>query len=615
MANASPLRSAESKSSRPVGQRALVDDADRYASPKTGGKMDLSKSMNLGTPDIPLAHRGSSASNAIIGGQIFHRSQAAAAEDDKWAEENFSEDKIMLRGWLECRKKRRFAKYKKEWSPKYFILLADSLIYMDSVEDRYLRGKYPLLGAVVKTWRSYKEGAPPPPKDREYSVSKTKSVHGAESHFESPEDRTMVLITSDGQTLYVRFMTSVEMMSWYDGIEDCAKKLISKYTPAFENLGILVTLLTAGKDGDGKLSFNLEAESGELKWKFWRSYQEFEENHKNCVEKHIIKPATPPQLPAIPADDSNMKGFLDDMREYLGTLIRIEAIAHSPEFLEFAGVVQTREKIANSVALPNARHIQSWEHVMEFCQTGDVILVSNTHWMSQVQRTVTKADWDHVGMIVNIPTTSKRDLSKLNIIEATSADGVKKYPLRMRLQQMGEKCTVGFRRLEWSTRSQEKLRALQEFIDEVDGKPYSLKGLISKDSTEKFFCSQLVSEAYKVMGVISEEAKSGNFLPGDFSAASRSLPFNDGCGFDGEEAFVSFEDEPEVSKSKTVREIEESKSSRSRPAEPSKSRSGPAEPSRSKAVQSPTQKSGSVAAQGPRKSTKSPEILEEKKKR
>jgi rRNA maturation endonuclease Nob1 len=64
------------------------------------------------------------------------------AEDESEDEKLSPRDGAVLRGYLECRKQRRFAKYKKVWRPKYVTLMTDSLVYKDQVEVTNFRFRF-----------------------------------------------------------------------------------------------------------------------------------------------------------------------------------------------------------------------------------------------------------------------------------------------------------------------------------------------------------------------------------------------------------------------------------------------------------------------------------------
>jgi hypothetical protein len=148
-------------------------------------------------------------------------------------------------------------------------------------------------------------------------------------------------------------------------------------------------------------------------------------------------------------------------------------------------------RLVNCLCCHMSRHVMSWIGVLQ-----------------SMQRTFTKSDYDHVGIVVRVPPHSRSDLS-LFILEATS-DGVKKYPLRLRLFAWWiSKAHISWRRLN-VVRNFENMQKLglvtspiclsstqrptppfhplqitysrifcgcSDFVTEVDGLPYSLTPL------------------------------------------------------------------------------------------------------------------------------------------
>jgi hypothetical protein len=462
-----------------------------------------------------------------------------------------------MHGFMEVRRKRKFAKYKKLWKTKYFILNKDSLSYFDKKEEKKIRDSINLLGASVSTWKTYKsdkritkntDAEIEHSRSRSKSVSKSMSVSvqkGSTKPTEPPEDRTLVLITNDAQVIYLRCISSAERDKWMEAITMAVVRLMHKYTPQVKDLGVELKILNCGRTPDKKLSFHMEGHVGDLKWKFWRSYEELENFHQTGVLKVIFDQSAVPDLIPCPTEDSEVREFMKGIRMYIDTIIRIEAIVTCAEFLEFIGILNRKPEAHQAHYRPTI----SFEHVQEICQTGDIILLSNSHWISQVQKAITKADWDHVAIVIGISKSKSLKVSRKHesfyLMEATSADGVKLYPMNIRLQQFSEQCTVGFRKLDWSkARNPTALKRLSEFVKAVEGKKYSLKGLISVTGGGEsgYFCSQLVTECYIRMGILPDNTRSGAYLPGDFSGASKDLPFVRGVCFEAEESLVSFKE-------------------------------------------------------------------------
>lgn len=151
----------------------------------------------------------------------------------------------------------------------------------------------------------------------------------------------------------------------------------------------------------------------------------------------------------------------------------------------------------------------------------------------------------------------ERGESELQLFEATM-DGVLVFNLKRRLKAYIKDTNIAVRRLQVE-RTDEMMEALYQFIEMVKGRPYKknpvelLKALAKVNATDNLgslFCSQLVAAAYqvppfsssspqmhgltllplhpfffllvmKVMGLLSMDEPSNNYLPGDLASNSR----------------------------------------------------------------------------------------------
>uniref|UniRef100_A0A7S2SLV3 PX domain-containing protein n=1 Tax=Mucochytrium quahogii TaxID=96639 RepID=A0A7S2SLV3_9STRA len=172
--------------------------------------------------------------------------------------------------------------------------------------------------------------------------------------------------------------------------------------------------------------------------------------------------------------------------------------------------------------------------LLSIAQPGDILLFKCTHTVAALQRKITKSTWDHVAIIVKRPSMPYHEL-----LEATG-DGVECYPLIERLRAYGQgfASDIALRRLQVD-RTDYMHKALEEFTEQVNGKPYSISlgSLIftkakneartkcEEVKTEEedqhqlkdaFFCSELVAEALIEMGVLSSNRKSSYYWPVSF---------------------------------------------------------------------------------------------------
>ncbi|CDJ40367.1 PH domain-containing protein, putative, partial [Eimeria tenella] len=178
----------------------------------------------------------------------------------------------------------------------------------------------------------------------------------------------------------------------------------------------------------------------------------------------------------------------------------------------------------------------------DVCGTGDILLFRTLKFNARVQRLITRGTYDHVGMVL------RNRRGEVYILECMGDTGViltawsslvnnKWYRVYQR---------IVWRRLYWAV-SEEKLFALLQFLKSVIGKDYKLtlaKLLTRKpyDATnaEGFFCSELIAGAWRVMGVIPEDAICAQYWPESFSQRLDSqLGLTEGCTL-GEELLLDF---------------------------------------------------------------------------
>eukprot|EP00930_Biecheleria_cincta_P019812 TRINITY_DN15040_c0_g1_i1.p1 TRINITY_DN15040_c0_g1~~TRINITY_DN15040_c0_g1_i1.p1 ORF type:complete len:503 (-),score=86.52 TRINITY_DN15040_c0_g1_i1:318-1826(-) len=176
-------------------------------------------------------------------------------------------------------------------------------------------------------------------------------------------------------------------------------------------------------------------------------------------------------------------------------------------------------------------------------QTGDVLLFRSPGALPKLIRMASSGGrYDHVGLIL------KLEGGKIGILEATGNEGVGLVTWDTFLANDWQDLypELALRRVR-CPRQQEQLDALQEWVSTVIGKPYRLsysklarRGSVGGNQAD-FFCSQLVAEGLKVLGVIPRgEKASSEFWPSTFSAKSAPIHCVAGCSFDPEDLTIDF---------------------------------------------------------------------------
>ncbi|KAG6623338.1 ribonuclease H2 subunit A [Phytophthora cinnamomi] len=238
----------------------------------------------------------------------------------------------------------------------------------------------------------------------------------------------------------------------------------------------------------------------------------------------VVQECTLPVLPPTKWFAATEHNFLVQrqrlLENYLKGVSMVDELQDSVPLLVFLGVLSA--SYVNHVALRRHRrqilHLQILEY---YTQPGDLILFNGRAKVSALQRSLTRAEWDHVAVVV-----PSRDKGHLQLLEATG-DGVTLSPLTSRLLAYSTFHVRYFalRKLRTPLLSRAVVNDLLErFTAEVEGLSYGLslrrllhtrQASLSRDST--FFCSELVAQAYKALGIISSSVEANDFWPGSFS--------------------------------------------------------------------------------------------------
>lgn len=173
------------------------------------------------------------------------------------------------------------------------------------------------------------------------------------------------------------------------------------------------------------------------------------------------------------------------------------------------------------------------EALVAQAQAGDLVLFSGRGLVSGTIRLVTGSRWSHVGVVVGAG-----DGDGPLLLEATITDeapdvalgravrGVQLVSLRRKLAAYDG--GVALRRLELEARP----AGLEAELREIAGlwryrgyKSYTLTRLLDWASggrrpqhVRRLFCSELVAEVYKRLGIMARDVRSSRIVPGDFGS-------------------------------------------------------------------------------------------------
>jgi hypothetical protein len=211
-------------------------------------------------------------------------------------------------------------------------------------------------------------------------------------------------------------------------------------------------------------------------------------------------------------------------------------------------------------------HERKW---LSETDTGDILLFRGRDRSASILRSVTRASYDHVALLL------KTAQGEVLILEATGKSGVQAVSWTSFKAWHWHKCYqhLAVRRV-YFDRQADLLKSFREWVMSVLGKRYSLtvKKLMKTRSREydstgasvggkvsyaccvaredkkaadeepTFFCSELVAQALKHLGVLKGDRASASYWPGSFSDLCRqSLPLADGIMI-GEERVIIIDD-------------------------------------------------------------------------
>ncbi|CRH00745.1 conserved Plasmodium protein, unknown function [Plasmodium relictum] len=166
--------------------------------------------------------------------------------------------------------------------------------------------------------------------------------------------------------------------------------------------------------------------------------------------------------------------------------------------------------------------------------TGDIVLFRSKVTSAKLQRIITGGEYDHIGMIL------RNDKNNLFLLEAISNMGIILTPWILFIKNKWNESysRIALRRLTWNN-SEENLQNLLEFLKNTIGKKYDLKivnFLTSKNDEESgYFCSELIGECWKIMGVIPLNTSCSYILPSNFSEKFEGkIKLQSGCQLNNE---------------------------------------------------------------------------------
>jgi len=184
---------------------------------------------------------------------------------------------------------------------------------------------------------------------------------------------------------------------------------------------------------------------------------------------------------------------------------------------------------------------RQYRRIREHLKTGDLALFSGKSGFSRSIKLFTRSRWSHVGMILRLPPyeaplvwESLRVPVLPDVEDGTLKSGVQLLDLDERIHTCGDEIAI---RVLNRPVTAEMEAALHAFREQVRDAPYEQRlwelvraawdgplGLNEEDLTS-VFCSELVAEAYQVMGLLPPNEEGGlpsnEYVPAYFCHSRR----------------------------------------------------------------------------------------------
>ncbi|RLN90593.1 hypothetical protein BBJ28_00007965 [Nothophytophthora sp. Chile5] len=302
-------------------------------------------------------------------------------------------------------------------------------------------------------------------------------------------------------------------------------------------------------------------------WQLARRFKEFYLLNCRLKTKYpgVELPRLPPKQAFTPLEGIFIQRRRAQLENYLKQVLVHPVLGSDVLLLSFLGVVSTSRDRELGQSEKSVIHVTT---LHDSVRCGDIVLFSCRFGASRLQRKFTGAKYDHVGIVV--PGESR---VLLRIMEATS-EGIQVYSLKARLMAYSREVSnaIVVRRINVD-RTPALLDQLKQFVQRVDGNPYSIFGILhyggesdrqviaelksssgttsaaeeadeaccssssctsstpshpasptgeasnrgeSQTTKRKYFCSSLAASTWKHLGWLGTTRKSSSFWPGSF---------------------------------------------------------------------------------------------------
>lgn len=203
------------------------------------------------------------------------------------------------------------------------------------------------------------------------------------------------------------------------------------------------------------MAYTFVVSHAKLQWTLAKRFSEFVALHERLRSAKIDDPvrleasSLPPLPPSWPKPSTEQG--IDERRQrlerYLQALVAAPGAMENPFILGFLGIMNPRTDlpVEDPLRPGRKRRVVHMSTLPTTLRWGDIVLFRCAHIYAGLQRAVTRAEWDHVALVVPTSWSS----AGLDLLESTG-EGVTRYPLMTRMRAYGSEFTeaIAIRRLE-----------------------------------------------------------------------------------------------------------------------------------------------------------------------
>ncbi|CAD8197830.1 unnamed protein product [Paramecium pentaurelia] len=187
-------------------------------------------------------------------------------------------------------------------------------------------------------------------------------------------------------------------------------------------------------------------------------------------------------------------------------------------------IQQSNGYINNIMSL--SKYHRFWRHerildpqILAQAQTGDLLIFRTRGTLQNLQRSITRSDYDHIVMFLKNPWEDPM------LFESSNQYGVISFSYKRFVKAKSYKNYEKILYKPLLNVSENDRLLMYAYAEAQIGKGYSLSMMkfFKKSTRQNFFCSELIAYIYQLMGFIPETEKCCSFLPGNFTDEDKRL--------------------------------------------------------------------------------------------